>query len=57
MRSNNFQRAGSISNAHVGREFEEAGREFFKNEGIFLSRNFTVSIGVGTRKEIHKFDL
>jgi hypothetical protein len=26
---NNFQRLGSISNTHVGREFEEAARLFF----------------------------
>lgn len=57
MQSDKFQRAGSISNVHVGREFEEAGRVFFENEGISLTRNISVSIGVSTTKGIHIFDL
>ena len=31
---NNFQRIGSISNAHAGREFEEATRLFFLQTGV-----------------------
>jgi len=31
MEINNFQRVGSISNAHAGREFEQAARAFFAN--------------------------
>lgn len=57
MQFDRFQRAGSFSNAYVGREFEEAGRVFFEKEGISLLRNFSVSIGVSTTKVIHKFDL
>jgi hypothetical protein len=53
---NNFQRIGAISNAHAGREFEEAARAFFLTTGISLESNFEVPIGVGIRK-IHRFDL
>jgi hypothetical protein len=54
--SNNFQRIGSISNAHAGREFEEAAAAFFVNTGITLQQNFGVEVGY-VRKRVHKFDL
>ncbi len=53
---NNFQRIGSISNTHVGREFEEAARLFFAETGISLQAGFTAPVGVRVKKP-HKFDL
>jgi len=53
---NNFQRAGSISNTHVGREFEEAARLFFAKTGISLGRGFSAPVGFKVKK-VHKFDL
>ena len=54
---NNFQRVGSISNAHAGSDFEEIARAFFAEQGITLSRNFVVPVGVGSQKKQHRFDL
>jgi hypothetical protein len=53
---NNFQRVGSISNAHVGREFEEAARVFLAGTGILLRPNFVAPVGFKVKKS-HKFDL
>jgi hypothetical protein len=53
---NNFQRVGSISNAHVGREFEEAARLFFTEIGISLERRFVAPVGYKVKKS-HRFDL
>lgn len=53
---NNFQRVGSISNTHVGREFEETARLFFAETGISLRPGFVVPVGFITKKP-HKFDL
>jgi hypothetical protein len=53
---NNFQRRGSVSNAHAGREFEEAARIFFEGTGISLNAAFPVPVG-GRVKKLHKFDL
>jgi hypothetical protein len=57
MADNAFQRVGAISNAHVGREFEELARGFLGREGLHLSSNFSVSLGVGSIKKIRRFDL
>lgn len=54
---NNFQRLGSVSNAHAGNDFEEAAKEFFAKQGILLVRNFVVPVGVGATKKNHRFDL
>ena len=53
---NNFQRVGSISNTHVGRDFEEAARLFFVTTGINLQPAFTAPVGFKIKKP-HKFDL
>lgn len=53
---NNFQRVGSISNAHVGREFEEAAQLFFAETGIELQPGFIAPVGYKIKK-FHKFDL
>jgi hypothetical protein len=52
----NFQRIGSISNAHVGRDFGEMVRIFFANEGISLTSEFPVELGIGQRRKVHRFD-
>jgi hypothetical protein len=54
--ANNFQRKGALSNSHAGREFEEAAHLFWKETGIALERNFSVSIGYSDKRP-HKFDL
>ena len=41
---NNFQRVGSISNTHAGREFEEAAQLFFSKTGISPQR-FSALVG------------
>lgn len=54
--TNNFQRRGVISNAHAGREFEEAARLFFDRTGIPLRPAFSVPVGAQVKKQ-HNFDL
>jgi len=56
MDSNNFQRLGSLSNAHVGNEFEDAVCEYFRRQGLSLTRGFKISVGVGDTKKPRKFD-
>jgi hypothetical protein len=53
---NNFQRRGAISNAHAGREFEEAARLYFEFPGIILNPNFPIPVGTRVKKQ-HNFDL
>jgi hypothetical protein len=52
-----FQRVGSKSNAHVGRDFELVAQQFFLFAGIRLQRNLVVDVGVGSIKKSHAFDL
>jgi len=44
-----FQRKGALSNAHAGREFEEAAHLYFKETGVILQRNFDVPVGFRTK--------
>ena len=53
---NNFQRLGSTSNSHVGRNFEAAAQDYFRQRGVSLQRNYSVQIGVSKKKE-RQFDL
>jgi hypothetical protein len=53
---NNFQRPGSLSNTHVGREFEEAAQLFFAKTKIPLQPGFSEKVGHRIKKS-HKFDL
>lgn len=53
----NFQREGSISNAHVGRDFEKTAASFFSTQGLDLHENHAVPVGVGQHKKAHSFDL
>jgi hypothetical protein len=51
-----FQRKGSKSNTHVGKEFERSARIFFAKEGIQLERGISIPIGINGLKD-HEFDL
>lgn len=51
------QRVGSVSNAHVGNDFESVALEFFAKKNITLSRKFPVELGVSKTKKVHCFDL
>jgi hypothetical protein len=52
-----FQRIGSVSNAHVGADFESAARDFFAKDGLFLKPNFDVLLGAHNHKKHRRFDL
>ncbi len=53
----NFQRKDAVSNAHVGKAFEQTIKKFFENqENIKLINNYELQIGVGNKKKPHKFD-
>lgn len=54
---NNFQRVDSISNAHVGRDFEAVACDYFKQNGIHLVEGVSLPIGVNQFKKHHVFDL
>ena len=51
-----FQRKGSESNPHVGRDFEDKIREYFAKQGLPLNSGVTVAIGINGKK-FHSFDL
>ena len=57
MRDANFQREGSISNAHVGRDFEVLAMNLLEKEGVELAQNYMISVGVSEKKKPHAFDL
>ena len=50
------QRVGSVSNAHVGADFENVALRFFAAQGVELTRNFPVELGL-SKKKVHCFDL
>lgn len=53
---NNFQRVGSISNAHIGRDFEDAAYVYFTGQGYRIIKDVALPIGL-ERKKNHRFDL
>jgi hypothetical protein len=53
---NRFQRVGSVSNAHAGREFEEVVLRLLREDGLTLLPNFSLPIGQRWQRE-HRFDL
>ncbi len=57
MDSNNFQRVGSLSNAQVGRDFESLALEYFRQQGLLLTRCYRVPVGLGSEKKDRQFDL
>lgn len=52
-----FQRIGSLSNSHVGLEFELLAQKYFKERGVYLHKNHEIMVGVGGEKKPHRFDL
>lgn len=55
--ADNFQRAGSVNNASVGRDFEQAVHKVLAKAGIRVAMGFPVDVGVGDRRKSHEFDL
>ena len=55
--ADNFQRVGSPSNAHVGREFEAAAVAALAREGVRVTPGFSVQVGISDLKKAHSFDL
>jgi hypothetical protein len=53
----NSQRVDSISNAHVGKDFEDVAREIFARRDLELEKNFRLPVGVGEMKKDRRFDL
>lgn len=51
------QRKGAISNAHVGRDFELLCAQLFGEQGLHLTSDFALPVGVGSIKKPHKYDL
>ena len=51
-----FQRVGSISNTHAGRDFQDAVEQFLGNRGLVLEREFAIAVGHAVKK-LHRFDL
>lgn len=52
-----FQRIGSTSNSHVGKDFEALALSYFSKKGIKLRANIKIPIGVNEQKKKHAFDL
>jgi hypothetical protein len=50
------QRKGALSNADVGREFEEVARVCLAKEGINVTSNFKMEVGVRDKTKEHRFD-
>ena len=53
----NFQRVGSISNAHVGHDFEVTAQRVLLAKGLAVGLCHTVLLGVANQKKLHDFDL
>ncbi|WP_206601404.1 hypothetical protein [Indiicoccus explosivorum] len=53
----NFQRKLSISNSHVGRDFEEAALQYFEQNGVVLEQGVSLPVGIHKQKKNHIFDL
>ncbi len=51
-----FQRKGSESNAHVGRDFESKIQNYFAQKNLHLTAGISVPIGINGKKN-HSFDL
>ena len=53
-----FQRIGSKSNSHVGREFELIAQRIFASQrDVHLRLSHPVEVGIGSVKKRHNFDL
>jgi hypothetical protein len=47
-----YQRKGSISNAHVGKTFEDLIKQYFSQQGISLSSPYSLPIGINSKKHM-----
>lgn len=54
--SESFQRIGSISNSHVGKEFEKIVKRYLERQELSLQSSYPLEIGLN-KKKIHKFDI
>lgn len=54
---NKFQRIGSVSNTHVGNDFECIARATLTQHGLNVTPKMRLLIGVGDKKKEHAFDL
>ncbi len=52
-----FQRVGSIPNARVGSDFEQAARDILASQDLRLEKNFGLTLGIGEKKKERRFDL
>lgn len=52
-----FQRIGTHSNSHVGRDFEIETQKFFHKQGLELSLKVKVPVGIEGKTKHHAFDL
>ena len=50
------QRVGSVSNAHVGADFERTAQQYFESQGISMRLSYKLPVGL-TCKKVHAFDL
>ena len=55
--TDNFQRVGSASNAHVGRDFAAVAAQILLERGITVEPEVSVPVGIGPTKKNHSFDL
>lgn len=55
--TNNFQREGSVSNAQVGRAFEDVAMDVLAERGLKVRQKYFVEVGVSNFKKHHEFDL
>jgi len=53
----NFQREGALSNAHVGRDFEDIALNYFIKQGCEVRKDYPVMLGFSETKKSHRFDL
>jgi len=56
-RDHNFQRAGALSNTHVGRAFEASAKAVLAASGIVVRPRYKLPLGVAAHRKDHEFDL
>lgn len=52
-----FQRIGSVSNTHVGNDFECVAKAVLAQHGLNVTPEMRLLIGIGDKKKEHAFDL
>jgi len=51
-----FQRIGALSNSHVGRDFEVVAKKVLTENGIIVSRDHAVRVGISKLRKTRRFD-